>query len=95
MPGSSAALSSSAAPPISAPTMDSDITPDPFGNSFGPMEGLGYVSSDLTSLGYFLLRTPVSVVLLVGACLLFAKRLSNGAKLVTAWALSLVVVLAA
>ncbi len=64
--------------------------PDPFGNAFGPVEGLAYTSSDLVALGYFLLRTPISVVLVVGLYLAFAKRLSYGATLVTAWALCLV-----
>lgn len=65
--------------------------PDPFGNYFGPREGLAYTSSDLVSLGYFLLRTPVSAVLLAGLFLIFAKRLSGAERLATAWALCLVV----
>jgi len=65
--------------------------PDPFGNSFGPIEGLAYTASDLATLGYFLLRTPLSAVLVAGIFLLVARRLSNGTKLVTVWALSLVV----
>lgn len=64
--------------------------PDPFGNVFGPTEGLAYTSSDLTALGYFLLRTPISVMVIVGLYLVVAKRLSNGGRLVTAWALCLV-----
>jgi len=68
---------------------------DPFGNSFGPTEGLAYTSSDLLALGYFLLRTPVSVVLVAGLYLIFAKRLSSGARLVFAWALCLLVPFAA
>lgn len=69
--------------------------PDPFGNYFGPMEGLAYTSSDLVSLGYFLLRTPVSAVLIAGLFLIFAKRLSGAERLVTAWSLCLVVPLGA
>ena len=69
--------------------------PDPFGNAFGPTEGLAYTSSDLLALGYFLLRTPVSVVLLAGLYLIFSRRLSGGGRLVTAWALCLTVPLAA
>jgi hypothetical protein len=65
--------------------------PDPLGNPFGPAEGLAYTSSDLAALGYFLLRTPVSVVLVVGLFLVLAQRLSQGIKLVTAWALVLTV----
>jgi hypothetical protein len=61
--------------------------PDPFGNPFGPLEGLAYTSSDLVALGYFLLRTPLSVVLVAGIFLLVAQRLSAGTKLITAWAL--------
>jgi hypothetical protein len=68
--------------------------PDPFGNLFGPVEGLAYTSSDLVALGYFLVRTPISVVLVAGIFLLVAERLSVGAKLVTAWALSLVLTFA-
>jgi hypothetical protein len=65
--------------------------PDPLGNPFGPLEGLAYTSSDLAALGYSLLRTPVSVVLVAGVFLALTRRLSEGARLVTAWALGLVV----
>ena len=69
--------------------------PDPFGNSFGPIEGLAYTSSDLVALGYFLLRTPVSAVLVAGLYLVLARRLSGGTRLITAWALCLSVPYAA
>jgi hypothetical protein len=65
--------------------------PDPLGNPFGPAEGLAYTSSDLTALGYFLLRTPISVVVVAGLFLVTARRLSWGTTLITAWALALVV----
>ena len=65
--------------------------PDPLGNPFGPVEGLAYTSSDLAALGYFLLRTPVSAVLVVGLFFAITRRLSRGVGLVAAWALALVV----
>ncbi len=67
---------------------------DPRGNFYGPLDGLGYTSSDLLALGFFLFRTPISVVLIIGVFLLVARRLSSGSRLVTAWALALVLPLA-
>jgi len=69
--------------------------PDPFGNVFGPLEGLAYTSSDLLALGYHLLRTPISVVVVIGVYLVLIGRMSNGARVVSAWALCLVVPYAA
>lgn len=63
----------------------------PHGAPFGPVEGLAYTSSDLVALGVFLFRTPISVLVVVGAFLLTAHRLSAGVRLVVAWALALVV----
>jgi hypothetical protein len=60
---------------------------DPWGNSFGPIEALGYASSDLLALGYSLFRTPISVVLIVGLFLAFSRTLSNSSRLLVAWAL--------
>jgi hypothetical protein len=68
--------------------------PDPFGNPYTSLNGLGYTSSDLLALGYTLFRTPISAVLVIGVFLLVARRLSPGARLLTLWGLSLVAVLA-
>lgn len=67
---------------------------DPFGNPFEPLHGLGYTSADLLALGFFLFRSPVSAVLIVGVFLLVARRLTTGSRLMSAWALCLVPALA-
>ncbi|HEY8519108.1 MAG TPA: hypothetical protein VIN61_03435, partial [Gammaproteobacteria bacterium] len=60
---------------------------DPWGNVYGPIEALAYTSSDLVALSLNLLETPLPVVALVGAYLLCAPRLSEGERIITAWAL--------
>lgn len=67
---------------------------DPRGNAYGPVESLAYTSSDLLTLGLFLLRTPISAVVVIGAFLLVAKRLSAGVRLIAVWAVGFVVPLA-
>ena len=60
---------------------------DPWGNVYGPIEALGYTSSDLIALSLNLLETPLPVVALVGAYFLCARRLSEGERIIAAWAL--------
>lgn len=42
---------------------------DPWGHRYGPLEGLGQLSGDLTALGLDLFVTPLSAVMVVGLCL--------------------------
>lgn len=67
---------------------------DPRGSVYGPVEAVAYTSSDLVTLGFFLFRTPISVVVLIGVFLLAAGRLSAGVRVVVTWALGFVVPLA-
>ena len=60
---------------------------DPSGHLYGPLQALGYTSSDLITLGAYLLETPIPAVLVVGAFLLASRRFEIGARIVTAWAL--------
>jgi hypothetical protein len=59
---------------------------DPWGNLYGVAEALGSTAADLLSLGVFLLETPLSPVILVGAFLLLRPP-SRRAGLLLAWAL--------
>lgn len=60
---------------------------DPWGNKYGPLEAVGFTSSDLTGLSLHLLGTPIPVVLVVGLFLLVARRLTTGERLIALWAL--------
>jgi hypothetical protein len=60
---------------------------DPSGHMYGPLQALGYTSSDLVTLGMYLLETPIPAVLIVGFFLLFSKRFGSGVRIVAAWAL--------
>jgi hypothetical protein len=60
---------------------------DPWGNSYGPLQALGYTSADLVALNLNLLETTVPVVVVAGLFLLFARRLSAGERVIAAWAL--------
>lgn len=60
---------------------------DPWGNVFGPAQGLGYTSADLLALGRDLLGTPVPVVAVVGWYLLRRRSLSPGEWVLAAWAI--------
>ena len=60
---------------------------DPWGAVYGPLEALGYTSSDLLALGFHLLETPLSVVPAIAAYLILARRLPRGAGPFVAWAL--------
>ncbi len=61
---------------------------DPWGNVYGPLEAIGYTSADVMTLGSALLETPVSAVLIVGLLLLLAQRLTQGERVLVAWALA-------
>jgi hypothetical protein len=69
------------------PRMGLGFGRDPWGNRYGPLEALGYTSSDLTALGVALLETPVSAVVVVGLLLFGARDLSRGERVLAAWAL--------
>ena len=60
---------------------------DPSGHMYGPLQALAYTSSDLLTLGTYLLETPIPVVLVVGLFLLLSKRFDSGVRIVVAWAL--------
>jgi hypothetical protein len=65
---------------------------DPWGNQFGPLQGLGYTVLDLLALGRDLVGTPIPLVALVGLFLLVVPRLSPGVRVLCLWALALPVV---
>lgn len=60
---------------------------DPWGNTYGLIEAIGFTSSDFTALSLHLLGTAVPVVLVVGLFLLLARRLTTGERIVALWAL--------
>ncbi|HET7614882.1 MAG TPA: hypothetical protein VFK26_13260, partial [Gemmatimonadaceae bacterium] len=60
---------------------------DPAGHWYGPAQALGYTSSDLTTLGMYLLESPISVVFVVAVFLMVARRLAVGARILVIWAL--------
>ena len=60
---------------------------DPWGNRYGPLEAIGFTSSDLVALSLNLLETPIPLVVVVGAYLLLARRLSLAERVLAAWAL--------
>lgn len=59
---------------------------EPWGNLYGPLEALGYTSTDLLALGFHLLETPLSIVPAVAAYLVLARALPRGAGILVAWA---------
>lgn len=61
---------------------------DPWGNLYGPIEAIAYTSSDLVGLSLRLLESPLPVVVLAGAFLLSARRLSGPERVIAAWALT-------
>lgn len=60
---------------------------DPWGNWYGPLQALGYTSSDLVALNLNLLESPVPVVLIAGLFLALARQLTPGERVIAAWAL--------
>lgn len=61
--------------------------PDPWGNPFGPLEGLVRTSRDLLALGLDLLVTPVSAVVVVAAFLLLGPTRPRALPVLLVWAL--------
>ncbi len=59
---------------------------DPWGNTYGPAQALAYTSAELSTLGLFLLETPLPLVAVIGLFLMFAPRLSRNERLLVAWA---------
>lgn len=60
---------------------------DPWGNSYGMPQAVGYVSAELSSLSLHLLGFPLPVVGVIALFLLTARRLSPGDRFLAAWAL--------
>jgi hypothetical protein len=60
---------------------------DPTGHFYGPVQAIGYTSSDLVTLGISLLETPVPAVAVVALFLIFAPKFSLGTRIVTLWAI--------
>ncbi|HJQ53208.1 MAG TPA: hypothetical protein VJ825_05105 [Gemmatimonadaceae bacterium] len=60
---------------------------DPAGHWYGPAQALGYTSSDLTTLGMYLLESPISVVFVVALFLMVARRFAPGTRILVIWAL--------
>jgi hypothetical protein len=60
---------------------------DPWGNAYGPMQAVAYLSAELSALSLFLLETPLPLVLLIALALASAPRLSRGERILGAWAL--------
>ena len=69
------------------PLIDPGFHRDPTGQFYGPVQALGYTSSDLVTLSQHLLETPIPAVLVVGLYLLFGRRLSPGERIIALWAL--------
>jgi hypothetical protein len=60
---------------------------DPSGHMYGPLQALGYTSSDLVTLSMYLLESPVPAVGVVALFLIFARRFERGTSIVALWAL--------
>lgn len=60
---------------------------DPTGALYGPVQALGFMSSDLVTFSLYLLETPIPAVLVAGLFLLLAKRFSVGVRVIAIWAL--------
>ncbi|HEY1953477.1 MAG TPA: glycosyltransferase family 39 protein, partial [Gemmatimonadaceae bacterium] len=60
---------------------------DPSGHLYGPLQALAYTSSDLVTLGAYMLETPIPTVLVIAVFLLVALRFETGTRIVVAWAL--------
>jgi hypothetical protein len=70
------------------PAGDLGFGVDPWGNRYGIPEALAYTSAELTSLNSALLETPLPLVVVIGAFLLFAARLERGAIVLLVWAVT-------
>jgi hypothetical protein len=60
---------------------------DPWSYDYGPLEALGFTSTDVLAAGVQLLETPVPLGLVIGLFLLTARRLPRGVPFLVAWAL--------
>jgi hypothetical protein len=60
---------------------------DPSGHIYGPLQALGYTSTDLAMLSMNLLETPIPVVGVIALFLLFAPEFALGTRVVALWAL--------
>jgi hypothetical protein len=69
------------------PLVEPGFHRDPTGAFYGPLQALGYTSSDLVTFSLYLLETPIPVVVVVGLFLLLAKRFSVGVRVIAIWAL--------
>jgi hypothetical protein len=69
------------------PLVEPGFHRDPTGAFYGPVQALGYTSSDLVTFSLYLLETPIPVVVVVGLFLLLAKRFSVGVRVIAIWAL--------
>lgn len=61
---------------------------DPWGNIYGPVEALGYTSSDVVIANVALLEAPLPAITAVALLLLLARRLSRGHAVLLGWALA-------
>ncbi|MGD8277095.1 MAG: hypothetical protein PVH00_03665 [Gemmatimonadota bacterium] len=60
---------------------------DPWGNTYGPVQALAYVSAELGALSLNLLETPLPLVAVIGVWLVLERRLTAGERFLLAWAL--------
>lgn len=60
---------------------------DPWGNSYGALQAVGYVAAELASLNLHVLGAPLPVVAVIALFLLTTRRLSPGDRFLAAWAL--------
>ena len=60
---------------------------DPTGAMYGPVQALGFTSSDLVTFSLYLLETPLPAVLIAGLFLVLANRFSAGVRIIAFWAL--------
>lgn len=60
---------------------------DPWGNTYGLLEALAYVSAELGALSLNLLETPLPVVAVIALHLIRTPRLTPGDRFLVAWAL--------
>ncbi len=61
---------------------------DPWGNTYGVREAIGFTAADLTTLGQYLLETPIPVVAAIGGWLLATRRMPVGSAVILTGALA-------
>jgi hypothetical protein len=76
---------------VLGPLMSLGFHQDPWGNTYGLREAVGYTSSDLLALGVNLLESPLSAVLVIGLFFMVQPRLAPATRVLAAWALAPVV----